>query len=968
VIKTTDDFVAGQLADAFFDDFLLENDVVKVVIAHPGKKSAAGLLAGSIIDVALSHRKLDYLNSIQAIPDLETTGSHIEFEYADAPTVQANTTATLVLHGKAVTLATDDVTTVALDAVTTYTLGKNSNVLNVQTAFYNSDTSNSVYLLPGDVVDWGEANGFVEGIGIPQGSSTVAANYVAGFASDYTVGLVTSGTQPIRGFYTSRDAVVPAWQPPTPTSSTLARPTSLQRAPAQRSTGPQYTAADFGNDPLGILRARIARGDIKIVNEVHGTETSYSSANVLNTTSSATAVREITSATLAALEKQTGKKLMPDVPAVEDRPDTSTRKLVLPAGQTFAFSRYVVVSDADFSRIANFAYTEKQVYTGYIAGAVLESTTDKPVADADVYINGGPGWNGSSAAPAFYKVRTRSDGTFACRVPAGPYVVNVAKTGRMSLSPISVMNVKAGPRPQTTVLLLSPESTLRVAISEAETPTSMPLPVKLTFVPKQGTGEVNWGDGPRGDHGVRNTWFLPFGAANIPLSPGRYQVFVSRGIEYDSQRADIELAPGGQQTLKLSLPHTMMTMLPGMFSVDAGLFTNASASGAATIEDRVIQAACEGVDVIVSGDYNRATDFQPVIEKLGLTRWLKSYIGMRLLLHKGDLAAEVLAYPLTKETAAKLTTFLPQVASLPPDLALADLRKAFPGVLLEICKPSDPERGYFSQYYFDPISHSFGAESLPPPDYDSIQIFEGKKLGLEQQNYPRYSALQNLRSQDDLAKVPPLSPTAYSASSLPFGQEVGYPRLYIQTAKKTLPEITADDILQKIRTQHYTVTNGPILSIDAQSYPRGDYDKHQGDVIDLSTTRILRLQMNVLASSWVSFSGLALHEQGLVQVSTPNVRIVNRTKRFPVLDQPDVITRYIDKDTIIDGVAYGANRPLWPIISNALPDLGGPVYPYAFTAPLFIDKDADGKIRLTGPENQPPPPKEADATETSTTQ
>jgi hypothetical protein len=142
--------------------------------------------------------------------------------------------------------------------------------------------------------------------------------------------------------------------------------------------------------------------------------------------------------------------------------------------------------------------------------------------------------------------------------------------------------------------------------------------------------------------------------------------------------------------------------------------------------------------------------------------------------------------------------------------------------------------------------------------------------------------------------------------------------------------------------------------VDVQSWPSGEYDKHPGDVIDLSTTRILRMQMKVLAANWVSFSGLAFHEAGLVQVSTPSVRPVTGVKRYPVVDIPDVATRYLDADAVLDGVAYGANRPLWPIVSNALPDFGGPAYPYSFTGPIFVDKEADGKIRLSPPNMRPP--------------
>ena len=942
-IDSADDFVPGQLADSYFGDMVLQNDAIKVVIAGPDKHAAGNITPGSIIDVSRQSRPLDYINSIQTIPDIETTASQVQYTYADKPAVDQNTTAVVVLHGTA--SVGDEVSPepAIVDVTTTFSLGKNSNVVSVVSDFRNPSTTTTAALLPGDVVDWGEAAGFVEGVGVPISPSLAPAAFALGYASDYSVGIVTSGTEPIKGLHTTRDSVIPAYSPNT--SSALSGRGKSPRTPSQHSTEANIGDLPAMNkSPLQLVQERIARGEIKLP-----TETQYGQNSDLTALGYSTETLEmlarISSSTL------TGKAEA----SAADQYNTSTRKLLLPPGQSFAYSRFVVVSDSDFSRISNFAFDEKRTPTGQIAGAVIDSVSNARIADADVYVSGGPKWSGTVTAPAYFKVRTRSDGTFSARVPAGKYILSAGKIGRLSASDQSIIEVVAGARPKIVALALSPESLVRIAVSEAETPTSSPLPVKLTFVAKQGTMQPNWGDGPRGDRGIRNTWFLPYGAANIPITPGKYVVYVSRGMEYDTVRQDIAITPGSQEIVRLSLPHTMHGMLPGLISMDAGLITTASASGAASIEDRVIQAACEGVHIIVSGDYNRATDLQPTIDKLGMGRWVKAMMGMRLLLHKGTESAEVLAYPLTHDQATSLTRFQSQVTDMPPDLALSDLRRAFPGVLLEIAKPTDPERGYLTHLGFDSMGRRFTDPNVPPPDFDSIQVFEGKKLGLEQTNYPRYSDLQVIRSNDTAAKVSPLSPTAYSGSSLPFGQEIGYPRLYMYTDKKDKSELSEADVIQKIRGQHYIVTNGPILALNVENPSNGSYDMKPGDVVDLSSTRVLRLQMRVLAANWVSFNGLALHEAGIIQLSTPSIRQVKATIRYPVLDHPDINTRYIDHDQIIDGIAYGESRSLAPIVSDALPDFGGPIHPYAFTGPMFIDKENDGQIHLQAPDLHPKP-------------
>src|SRR5690606_26663126 len=127
-------------------------------------------------------------------------------------------------------------------------------------------------------------------------------------------------------------------------------------------------------------------------------------------------------------------------------------------------------------------------------------------------------------------------------------------------------------------------------------------------------------------------------------------------------------------TVTGSLPHVMKGLIPGLVSMDAGIVTDASAVGYVTAESRAIQAACEGVQVIVSGDYSQATDLQTAIRNQGLERWVKAFVGRRALLHKDDMSADLFVYPLDAETSDSLDKALEEVADLPPDIAIADLK------------------------------------------------------------------------------------------------------------------------------------------------------------------------------------------------------------------------------------------------------------------------------------------------------
>ena len=125
-----------------------------------------------------------------------------------------------------------------------------------------------------------------------------------------------------------------------------------------------------------------------------------------------------------------------------------------------------------------------------------------------------------------------------------------------------------------------------------------------------------------------------------------------------------------------------------------------------------------------------------------------------------------------------MKTFHGKEKNLPPDIFMADLRKEFPNLLIELCQPTDPESGYLNEFPLDLLRTKFVDDVAPPPDFDAIQIVDGKKIGLQIGNMPRYAALLKNRSRMQSGALP-LAPTGGSNARLPGGDEVGSPRTYL---------------------------------------------------------------------------------------------------------------------------------------------------------------------------------------------
>ncbi|MBX7244188.1 MAG: hypothetical protein K1X53_01740 [Candidatus Sumerlaeaceae bacterium] len=949
-------YSAGYPTDCFIGDLVLENDLVKAVISAPKSKFSKPPSGGHLVDLSNSKTRLDYINFVESLPDVQTTATRIFYDRAEAPAVEGQTTATVILHGHVAVRQNDEESSEpwkrieGLDVTTTYSLGKDQPVLAVATKFTNNSTSTQS-LLPGDYADWGTAGTFLERIGLVMQNLEAALNWHAAFADDFSVGYVTSGTQATDGVYGRNVSIMRGYGKGRFDSDFLVKfdeeefmrslMPDLNRRPQPSPTPGAGTGATTGTPGMF---------DVKMPNVP---ETKYNAPNPMPRTETPYSPK---AEVLSPVPLGGGEPSMVEqTTATEATTTAGASRLTLKPGESFEFTRYFVVSDANFARISRFAMQQKGIPTYPVAGVVLESDTGTPIAGAEVRISGGPGWTGQGAPAAYTKALTLADGTFKVWVPEGNYVVRPYKSGRAAAGQPSVTQVRKGAPQPLLPMVLSPETLISIAVADGDTPTSMPLPCKVTFVSKPGTPPVDFGVGNPIEKGVRNVYYMPYGAARIALSPGRYQMTISRGIEYDIIQKDIEVAQGVPQTFVFSMPRIIRT--PGQIAMDAGVMTTASATSNVSPRDRVIMAACEGIPVIVSGDYNVATDFQPVLDAfereagpqiLSIADRMKVFMGMRMLVKKDNQAADLYVYPLTRDDATSLSAFRAKAEGLPPDVFIADLKKSFPDVVIEITRPMDPQSGYFTDFNFNPNKLSFSPDSIPPPDFDSVQIVEGKRHVLYDVNGPPFYDVAVRRTRPESAG-PPVTATGGSGARITVGDETGYPRTYIRTVRDTVDRLTGADIVTAIRNQRVMVTNGPIIQFSAYDPKSGQFSKYPGDVLDLSTTSALTVKVRIESAPWIGVTGFNANQNGLAVRKTSIGRQMPGIVRFPVREGEDADQdrQYIEADSFVEIFAYSPVRPLTPVLANSPLDYGSDSMPSAWCGPIYIDRDGDGKVTIT---------------------
>src|SRR6266571_2683242 len=134
------------------------------------------------------------------------------------------------------------------------------------------------------------------------------------------------------------------------------------------------------------------------------------------------------------------------------------------------------------------------------------------------------------------------------------------------------------------------------------------IPGKLTLLAQSGSAEpfLTRGDIGREEEGAvaaYNRIFSLSGAGVVIVPPGTYDVYVSRGIEWELvvQRG-VKIDDKRVATVRASLGHVVDT--PGWISADFHVHASPSPDSVVPLRDRVFEFVSDGVEIITGTDHN----------------------------------------------------------------------------------------------------------------------------------------------------------------------------------------------------------------------------------------------------------------------------------------------------------------------------------------------------------------------------
>jgi hypothetical protein len=488
---------------------------------------------------------------------------------------------------------------------------------------------------------------------------------------------------------------------------------------------------------------------------------------------------------------------------------------------------------------------------------------------------------------------------FRVPVPAGSYQMVLRAPGGVDSQPAVV---EAG-RSSSVHFIVPRSAELTYRVND-ETGRALPARFVVRGVPPT----VNPNLGP---------WHLASGAANVACSengagslqlpPGRYSVVVTHGPEYTISEQEVEVGVAQGATLRATLSHVVDTT--GWVAADFHLHAEPSGDSQVSLHDRVVSLLSEGIDLAVATDHNHITDYGPTVAEMAAGEQISTAPGIEITTRDWG---HFNAYPYSPKNP------VPPYAVAAPDKLFEFVRATAPGVVVQVNHPRMGDIGYFNdgKFELDP-PHGKPGFSL---DFDTLEVWNGfdlAKLAVLDSNMEEWMAL--------LARGRRYTAVGNSDSHRIVYEWAGYPRTYVKVDDDRPGQVKIEAVAEALRAGRAIVTSGPFIDFHVNGQGPGALVRAADGTVSLD--------VEVRAPPWIGVERAEILLDGklalLVNSNVPAGADASTKLRF-IGGLP------VNRDCFVLVRVHGTTT-----LARVLP--GTSVVPVAFTNPVFVDVDGDGK-------------------------
>ena len=545
-----------------------------------------------------------------------------------------------------------------------------------------------------------------------------------------------------------------------------------------------------------------------------------------------------------------------------------------------------------------------------------------------------------SGAP-ISEVQPGANGEFSLRLPPGRYRAEArAPAGRRAQQDFEVPAEAPGGHGE-------------IALAELAvgTPGEVVLPEnfigRLVFLRSDGTGPARFGETELGfaigdkpvPAGIEADFLNLAGSSGAPrrvaVAPGVYRVVAVRGPEYGARQVELVVRAGQETKLALApLPRVAAT--PGFLAADLHVHSGQSYDSSLPERLQIEAFAASGAEVLVSTEHDRIFDPRPAIAASGLSGELVGVIGSELTssFAGGDspyTTGHLNAFPLTVEPKAfRRGAFRVEGRRL-RDI-LVDVRAVASAPFVQINHPRPDRRGDDIDSYFDHLAVA-GAPldpTKPLTAWPNSVLIErspahgGRDLdvdGVELMNAEDLHRYRKIRADwlSFLLQGERLVATANSDSHR-LGHVVGLPRNYVRVEDDRIEAFDEAAFMAALRQGRSYGSTGPLFTVRLAEAGLGEIHSGSKGVLEIS----------VSGADWIPVSEWRAYVNGELVHRAPIAR--GESAALPLAFAKDSFVT-----VEVEGPAEGLYRDVLPGF-----------VPFAFSNPIFVDVDGNGRYDAPG--------------------
>lgn len=428
-----------------------------------------------------------------------------------------------------------------------------------------------------------------------------------------------------------------------------------------------------------------------------------------------------------------------------------------------------------------------------------------------------------------------------------------------------------------------------------------PVPAKITVAARGGRlPEIYYAESPR--TAVRpGIVYVADGHARMELPADRYRVYASRGMEWSMASEVVDLAEAQMVGVDLQVRREVDTR--GFVAADTHVHTlTFSGHGDASVEERLITLAAEGVELAIATDHNHNTDYVPTQERMKLHEHFRSVTGNEVTTEVGHFNA----FPLDPKEAVPNHRLLDWVR------LVEDMRaKGAKVVILNHPRWPKIHTGPFARGRLNRHSGEF-ARPIP---FDAVEVVNSTTLTTD----PWFV----LRDWLALLNAGHHVMAVGSSDSHTVGDPVGQGRTYLRSRSDRPREIDLDEACAAFVRGHASIALGIFVTARIGGAGMGEVARAAGEV---------EVELTVRAPGWVRPKEAFVYVNGrrAARRAVPSRagEPTDVTLRLPVrLPAHDA---YVVCAVLGDGVS----APFWRTMEP---------YTLGATNPIWVDVDGDGR-------------------------